>query len=61
MPAMGHYDSSEIKKSKLTPKLSYRLASPYEGKFGFKSKEDMQQPFYPLKFVEVNLAFTLDS
>ena len=42
------------------PKSSYRLASVYEGAFAFKSKEEMQQPEYPLKFGETNLAFKIE-
>ena len=42
------------RKSKVKPKLSYRVVNPniYEGTFAFETKDDMDQPYYPLKFAE---------
>ena len=34
----------------------FKLADKNEGRFAFRSEEDLTQPFYPLKFEEYDLA-----
>ena len=53
-------DKDGVKRVHSQPELSYKLASPYEGAFAFKSKHSLRQPEYPLAFVERNLNFQLE-
>ena len=40
--------------------MTYKIASQNEGAFAFRTKDALQQPEYPLAFVERNLQFQLE-
>ena len=52
--------NSNRKKSNLSKRKPYRIADLNQGAFAFRSKDKMEQPIYPLCYVERNLQFFLD-